>query len=224
MRPDPEAKRRDLHRLLGARARGQAEAGGDAVLLLAGRDQGQRPGREHRRRPQRALPRRVRGDSRPRHRRARGDRVRAGAALDRLQGHRPRGPAVRLRPRPDPQRRRAGHRPRERRAGAGPLRGRLDQARPVGRDRDEQEGRPGHRRLDSSSRTSRPAGIPERAPSERRRPSELLAERAADHVTYVGWQAIDAAEVAAGEPHGRPRIKFCRIDEMVEASRATNPA
>jgi ferredoxin--NADP+ reductase len=49
---------------------------------------------------------------------------------------------------------------------------------------------------------------------------EVLTERAADHVTYVGWQAIDRAEVAAGEPHGRPRIKFCRIDEMIEAARA----
>jgi ferredoxin--NADP+ reductase len=48
---------------------------------------------------------------------------------------------------------------------------------------------------------------------------ELLAERGGDHVTYVGWQAIDQAEVAAGEPHGRPRIKFCTVAEMVEASR-----
>ena len=52
--------------------------------------------------------------------------------------------------------------------------------------------------------------------------AELLARRAADHVTYLGWQAIDRAEVSAGEPHGRPRIKFCRIDEMVEASRAAS--
>ncbi|HEX2129561.1 MAG TPA: FAD-dependent oxidoreductase [Solirubrobacterales bacterium] len=49
---------------------------------------------------------------------------------------------------------------------------------------------------------------------------ELLAERS-DHVTYVGWQAIDAAEVAAGEPHGRPRVKFCSVDEMLEAAKAT---
>jgi ferredoxin/flavodoxin---NADP+ reductase len=63
--------------------------------------------------------------------------------------------------------------------------------------------------------------IPEREPVE---PSteELLAERAADHVTYVGWQAIDRAEVTAGEPHGRPRVKFCRIDEMIEAARSGN--
>ena len=50
--------------------------------------------------------------------------------------------------------------------------------------------------------------------------SELLAERGCDHVTYVGWQAIDRAEVAAGEPHGRPRIKFCRLEEMLDAARS----
>jgi len=63
--------------------------------------------------------------------------------------------------------------------------------------------------------------VPERDPVETPI-EEVLAERAADHVTYVGWQAIDRAEVAAGEPHGRPRIKFCRIDEMVEAARSAN--
>jgi ferredoxin--NADP+ reductase len=65
------------------------------------------------------------------------------------------------------------------------------------------------------------ARVPERAPAE---PpiEELLAERAGDHVTYLGWQAIDRAEVAAGEPHGRPRIKFCRVSEMVEAARAAD--
>ena len=49
--------------------------------------------------------------------------------------------------------------------------------------------------------------------------AELLDERGGDHVTYLGWQAIDRAEVAAGEPHGRPRVKFCTVAEMVDASR-----
>jgi ferredoxin/flavodoxin---NADP+ reductase len=49
---------------------------------------------------------------------------------------------------------------------------------------------------------------------------ELLSERSPDHVTYVGWEAIDRAEVAAGEPQGRPRVKICRIEEMLEAARA----
>ena len=62
------------------------------------------------------------------------------------------------------------------------------------------------------------AKVPNRAPAD---PpiEELLVERARDHVTYAGWQAIDRAEIAAGEPHGRPRIKFCRVDEMIEAAR-----
>jgi ferredoxin/flavodoxin---NADP+ reductase len=49
---------------------------------------------------------------------------------------------------------------------------------------------------------------------------ELLGERDGAHVTYLGWQAIDRAEVAAGEPHGRPRVKFCTVEEMLEAARA----
>jgi ferredoxin--NADP+ reductase len=65
--------------------------------------------------------------------------------------------------------------------------------------------------------------VPEREPIE---PAieELLAERAGDHVTYLGWQAIDRAEVSAGEPHGRPRVKFCSVAEMVEAAKAAEPA
>ncbi|CAN5503541.1 FAD-dependent oxidoreductase [soil metagenome] len=46
----------------------------------------------------------------------------------------------------------------------------------------------------------------------------LLDERGVDFVTYEGWRAIDAAEVAAGEPHGRPRVKFCTVEEMLEAA------
>jgi ferredoxin--NADP+ reductase len=52
----------------------------------------------------------------------------------------------------------------------------------------------------------------------------LLNERKPDHVTYERWQAIDAAEVERGKPLGRPRIKFCRVEELVEASKATKAA
>ena len=52
----------------------------------------------------------------------------------------------------------------------------------------------------------------------------LLSERRPDHVTFEGWQAIDAAEVEAGKPHGRPRVKLCKVDELVEASRASKTA
>jgi ferredoxin/flavodoxin---NADP+ reductase len=47
----------------------------------------------------------------------------------------------------------------------------------------------------------------------------LLAERAPDHVTYAGWEAIDRAERAAGEPHGRPRVKLCSFEELLDAAR-----
>jgi len=48
---------------------------------------------------------------------------------------------------------------------------------------------------------------------------ELLAERGVDAVLYGGWEAIDAAERGAGEPHGRPRIKLATWDELLEAAR-----
>ncbi len=52
---------------------------------------------------------------------------------------------------------------------------------------------------------------------------ELLAERAPDFVSYQGWEAIDRAERDRGEPLGRPRVKFVRIEEMLEAARAGVP-
>jgi ferredoxin/flavodoxin---NADP+ reductase len=48
---------------------------------------------------------------------------------------------------------------------------------------------------------------------------ELLDERKPDHVTYTGWEAIDAAEKAAGEPQGRPRVKLTTTEELLEAAR-----
>jgi ferredoxin/flavodoxin---NADP+ reductase len=46
-----------------------------------------------------------------------------------------------------------------------------------------------------------------------------LTECAPDHVTWAGWEAIDAHESALGEPHGRPRVKLVRVGELVEAAR-----
>jgi ferredoxin--NADP+ reductase len=48
---------------------------------------------------------------------------------------------------------------------------------------------------------------------------ELLAERKPEHVTYAGWEAIDRAEKAAGEPQGRPRVKLTTAEELLEAAR-----
>jgi ferredoxin/flavodoxin---NADP+ reductase len=51
----------------------------------------------------------------------------------------------------------------------------------------------------------------------------LLAERAPEHVTYEGWEAIDRAEQDAGEPHGRPRVKLTTKEELLGAARARRP-
>ena len=49
----------------------------------------------------------------------------------------------------------------------------------------------------------------------------MVDEAAPTHVTWEGWGRIDEAEVAAGEPHGRPRVKFVRPDEMVQRARGS---
>jgi ferredoxin/flavodoxin---NADP+ reductase len=46
---------------------------------------------------------------------------------------------------------------------------------------------------------------------------ELMSERGIRFVTFGDWEAIDQAEVSRGEPHGRPRVKFVRIEEMLDA-------
>ena len=47
----------------------------------------------------------------------------------------------------------------------------------------------------------------------------LLGERGVAAVMYAGWEAIDLAERTAGEPYGRPRVKLCSWDELLEAAR-----
>ena len=46
----------------------------------------------------------------------------------------------------------------------------------------------------------------------------LLRDRGVAVVTQSGWEAIDAAERAAGEPHGRPRLKLAAWDELLGAA------
>jgi ferredoxin--NADP+ reductase len=60
--------------------------------------------------------------------------------------------------------------------------------------------------------------LPEPGSPEPAAVEELLSERAADFVTYAGWGAIDRAEVERGKPQGRPRVKFVRVEEMLEAA------
>ena len=53
---------------------------------------------------------------------------------------------------------------------------------------------------------------------------ELLEARSVEFVEYAGWQAIDAAERAAGEPLGRPRVKFGTWSDLLEAGGRIPPA
>jgi len=46
----------------------------------------------------------------------------------------------------------------------------------------------------------------------------LLAERDVGAVLYAGWASIDELEKAAGEKVGRPRVKLCTWDDLLEAA------
>jgi ferredoxin--NADP+ reductase len=61
--------------------------------------------------------------------------------------------------------------------------------------------------------------LPEPAHVDPEAVEALLAERVPDHIRYDGWEAIDAAERGAGEPHGRPRVKLTRHEHLLETAR-----
>jgi len=44
---------------------------------------------------------------------------------------------------------------------------------------------------------------------------KILDSNGVQHINYSQWEIIDAAEIAAGEPKGKPREKFTRRDEML---------
>jgi ferredoxin/flavodoxin---NADP+ reductase len=46
----------------------------------------------------------------------------------------------------------------------------------------------------------------------------FLIDRGAQPVIYSGWTAIDEAERTAGEPLGRPRVKLCSWEELLQAA------
>ncbi len=50
-------------------------------------------------------------------------------------------------------------------------------------------------------------------------PLELLSERGVEVVSYAGWETLDAAERAAGEPRGKPRVKRVTWDDLLAAAR-----
>ncbi len=47
--------------------------------------------------------------------------------------------------------------------------------------------------------------------------TELLADRRIAFVTYADWQLLDQIEQERGALVGRPRIKFCRVEDMLAA-------
>ena len=49
--------------------------------------------------------------------------------------------------------------------------------------------------------------------------ANVLAERDGAPVLYAGWEEIDRLEKAAGEPHGRPRVKLGTWEELLAAGR-----
>jgi ferredoxin--NADP+ reductase len=58
-------------------------------------------------------------------------------------------------------------------------------------------------------------------------PAELdrtLRARQPELVTYDGWAEIDRHERERGEPHGRPRVKLTRIEEMLRVAAEETPA
>ena len=54
--------------------------------------------------------------------------------------------------------------------------------------------------------------------------AEVLAERGGEPVLYAGWEEIDRVEKAAGEPHGRPRVKLHSWDSLLAAARGDKTA
>jgi len=51
---------------------------------------------------------------------------------------------------------------------------------------------------------------------------ELLAGRGVRVVDHAGWQAIDAVERGRGEAEGRPRVKLCSWEELLETASTAN--
>ncbi len=53
---------------------------------------------------------------------------------------------------------------------------------------------------------------------------KLVHDRRPDVVDSAGWRAIDAAEIARGSDHGRPRNKFTDVADMLTAAASAPPA
>ncbi len=47
---------------------------------------------------------------------------------------------------------------------------------------------------------------------------DALGDHGVVFVSYAGWEAIDAVERARGETQGRPRVKLCRWEELLQTA------
>ena len=61
--------------------------------------------------------------------------------------------------------------------------------------------------------------LPQPAKPEEDAIVDLLADKGIDYIDWEGYHRIEAAEKAAGEPHGRERIKLATREAMVEAAK-----
>jgi ferredoxin/flavodoxin---NADP+ reductase len=75
-----------------------------------------------------------------------------------------------------------------------------------------------HETVESLFEDLEAGSMPEPSAADPNAVVELLEERGVRFVSFGAWEAIDRAEVARGEPQGRPRVKFTRIEEMLEAA------
>ena len=51
--------------------------------------------------------------------------------------------------------------------------------------------------------------------------ADLLRERGVGWVDVGGWGRLDAVETERGKAQGRPRVKFCSVEEMLGAAGVT---
>ena len=47
--------------------------------------------------------------------------------------------------------------------------------------------------------------------------TRLVKEKQPKYVSYEDWLKLDELETAKGEAQGRPRVKFTRVADMLEA-------
>ncbi len=66
---------------------------------------------------------------------------------------------------------------------------------------------------------ARAGSLPQAEQPDPAAPLALLAERGVEVVSYAGWEALDAAEKAAGELRGKPRVKRVTWDDLLAAAR-----